>query len=172
MNEIWKDIPNYEGMYQVSSLGRVKSLDRTIVNSLGRIIKYKGKIRATQKHNQGYLSLCLRNGAKQYLVHRLVASAFIENKQNKEFVNHKNGDKTDNRVENLEWCTRQENENHAFKTGLKNSSGTANTQAKLKDSDVIYIRNTTLPSKRLAHKFKVSCATINRVRQGVIWKHI
>lgn len=110
--ETWKDIEGYEGFYQVSDQGRVKSLVRK-----NRI---KEKLLKTTPSGRGYpmVALC-RDGTQAYLtIHRLVATAFIPNPENKECINHKNGIKTDNRVENLEWATYRENNQHAWNTGL------------------------------------------------------
>ena len=122
IQEIWKDIVGYEGIYQVSSLGNVRSFDRLIYNKGSNSFnKIKGRIRKKVTHKKGYDQVMLsNNGLKLFLVHRLVAEAFIINELMKREVNHINGIKTDNRVENLEWCTRKENESHAHKTGLKN----------------------------------------------------
>lgn len=113
--EIWKDIPNYEGYYQVSNMGRVKSLNRVIVMKNGVSRKTKGLI-LKQKYEErtGYLiaTLYKKHKRKDVLVHRLVAQTFIVNSENKRQVNHINEDKTDNRVENLEWMTAKENSNH------------------------------------------------------------
>lgn len=111
--EIWKDIENYEGMYQVSNEGNVKSLAREI--------EWRGSIRhqperllkpRTDRHGYLCVILCKDNNRKALLVHRLVANAFIDNPDNLPQVNHKNEDKTNNRVENLEWCTCKQNINH------------------------------------------------------------
>lgn len=106
MNEVWKDVKGYEGLYQVSNLGRVKSIKRDLVM-------------VPHKRQHGYLGVQLhgkgghpKRNFKTFSVHRLVAEAFVPNPGNKPEVNHINEDKTDNRAENLEWATRVENCNH------------------------------------------------------------
>jgi hypothetical protein len=101
MSEIWKPVVGYEGLYEVSNLGRVKSM------RFGFILKFR--------LDRGYPRLGLRHldgVQKQITIHRLVCTAFIPNPYNKSQINHINGIKTDNRVENLEWCTSKENMNH------------------------------------------------------------
>ena len=117
--EIWKQIKNYENCYEVSNEGRVRSVDRktnTALKHQTQVIK-KGKI-LKPNIKRGYLTIVLtkENKRKTVTIHRLVAEAFIPNKQ--ECVNHKNAIKTDNRVENLEWCNHKENTQHASKLGL------------------------------------------------------
>lgn len=110
MIEIWKDVVGYEGKYMVSNLGRVKSVKKDLI--------------LTPKNNHdGYLRIQLWNKNKVEFVsiHRLVAMAFIPNIDNKPFVNHINGTKNDNRVENLEWVTQSENINHSWQIGLSKS---------------------------------------------------
>ena len=116
--EIWKDIPNYEGLYQVSNLGNVRSLNHYASNGIKDII-YKGKILNQNKHYKNdYMSVILSNNGKykRFLVHRLVASAFIPNNDNLPCINHKDENKTNNKVENLEWCTHKYNNNYGKNT--------------------------------------------------------
>lgn len=112
--EVWKDIAGYEGVYQVSNHGRVKSLDRLVKHARFGLVKRKGKILKPFIDTYGYLEvrLCKDGGGVCCSVHRLVLSAFVPNPENKETVNHINENKTDNRVENLEWATQYENMHH------------------------------------------------------------
>lgn len=104
--EVWKDIPEYEGLYQVSS---------------GGLVRRNGQIRKLYKDHRGYLTIGLSKQSKMkyFKVHRLVAIAFIQNPQGKRTVNHKDGNKENNCVENLEWATHSENIIHANKMGLR-----------------------------------------------------
>ena len=117
--EIWQDIPSYEGYYQASSLGRIRSLSR-VVRQKGPKSHYNRKFRSKvlkpRLQNSGYqiVWLSLWGDVTAYLVHRLVAETFIENVNNNPCINHKNGDKTDNRAENLEWCSYSENIKHSY----------------------------------------------------------
>ena len=115
MEEVWKDISTD---YQVSSLGNVRSL--TLWNGHKYVRRDNPKILKQALSTTGYLKVKIRiNGEKKdYKVHRLVAKAFIESVEGKEFVNHIDGDKTNNSVSNLEWCNRSENMKHAYRTGL------------------------------------------------------
>jgi hypothetical protein len=121
--EIWKSISGFEGMYEISNLGRVKSLmrfSRKVAH--GNVFMTTEIVMKNHLLNSGYLKVGLKRPgiklAKQCTIHRLVAGAFLSNPESKSQVNHKNGIKTDNRLENLEWVTRSENQLHAISTGL------------------------------------------------------
>ena len=108
--EIWKDIEGYEGLYQVSNLGRVKSL---------KVSKIKSeRIRKSYQQSSGYISivLCKNGKVTNHKIHRLVANAFIDNPDNLPEINHKDEDKTNNCVDNLEWCDSSYNKNYGTRT--------------------------------------------------------
>ena len=113
MEEIWKDISGYEGLYQISNLGRVKSFPRNGTIKSERILNLFHT-------KDGYLFVCLRNKGRSYpKIHRLVAEAFLDNPYNKETVNHIDGNKENNNVNNLEWATRSEQEKWKYVLGYK-----------------------------------------------------
>jgi hypothetical protein len=168
MEEVWKDVKDYEGLYQVSNLGNVKRLkgkgcvtERLIARSINKFgYIYRGF------HNKGTY--------RKFKEHRLVANAFIDNPNNKPAVNHINGIKTDNRVENLEWCTYLENKQHAIKTGLTNTKGVKNHFCKLTEEQVNQIRKIGFSQTRisLSKKYGVSASNISRIIKNEMWKHI
>lgn len=116
--EIWKDIQGYEGFYQVSDCGKVKSLERDVYYQNGTVHHLKEKILAHFLDKDGYqiVNLCKNGEIKKMRVHRLVAMAFIPNPENKSQINHKNEVKTNNVVENLEWCEASYNINYGTRT--------------------------------------------------------
>lgn len=119
MLEIWKDIKNYEGLYQISNFGRIKSLAKKRINGTNFYIQ-KEKIMKPQLKNKRYLGIALVKNKiyKNFLVHRLVAEAFIDNPYALPQVNHIDCNKLNNNINNLEWCTQEQNLNHALRNGL------------------------------------------------------
>ena len=162
--EVWKDITEYEGLYQVSNIGRIKSLERYSANQWSEKARFREeKILSYQLTKDGYPSIKLsKNGnAIRHRIHRLVALCFLENPFGKEQVNHINGIKTDNRVENLEWATQNENQLHACKNGLKPS--------KLTESDVLKIRNDKRTGSEIAKDYNIAFQTVSEIKNKKIW---
>jgi hypothetical protein len=156
--EIWKDIPGYEGIYQASSFGRIKSTYRQ-----KRILK-------PQKAKK-YFHLRLSKDKKIsiHLLHRLIAKTFKENSENKKTVNHIDGNPLNNFACNLEWATQQENILHKINI-LKKGSRSNHPRALLTELNVSEIRSSDLSNKELANKFLVSIDCIAKVRHNVNWK--
>ena len=124
--EIWKDIDGFDNIYQVSNLGKVRSKDRIVVAWNNTKNDYsskriKGKI-LKQSIRNGYYSVTLTKERISCSVHRLLATTFIDNQENKETVNHKDGNKLNNHLSNIEWATYKENTQHAIQTHLKKNS--------------------------------------------------
>lgn len=122
MEEIWKDVPEYEKFYQVSNLGNFRSLDRIVGYKDGSNRNYPGKplLTETTKDNYQRITLMKDGKKKRYMAHRLIAFTFLPLDKENPVVNHKDGNKSNNNVNNLEWCTASENMQHADRTGLRN----------------------------------------------------
>lgn len=181
-NEIWKDIAGYEGLYEVSSFGRVRSMPRNIPKTrYGQMVPtlYSGKL-LSGTNRLGYRAVLLyrEKASKHFLIHRLVAVAFIPQVEGKPQINHINGIKDDNRVSNLEWVDASENQLHAIALGLVDHShmkGANNTGAKLTADDVIQIRSLLQAGKKsneLAAKYRVSTSCIYKIKHGLKWKSL
>ena len=162
--EIWKEIKDYDGKYYVSNLGRIKSMPNKSW-STERILK-------PVNQTYSFIDLCKDAKVKKLTIHRIVAIAFIENPLNKPEVNHINGNKHDNRVENLEWVTKSENQLHAIKSGLRTCKGIKNSQCKLNEKKVIDIYTSKMCTKDLSIKHNISMATICDIRNNRSWVHI
>ena len=178
MEEQWRPVKGYEGHYEASSLGRIKSLSITTVSETGRKYKRKERILKIGYGSTGYANVALLiNGTQTtYKVHRLVAETFIPNKENKSTVNHLNGNKSDNSVANLKWASYKEQMNHAISEGLSNLKGESNNSSKLKTEEVIEIRelystgNYTQVS--LSEKFNVVPSTICSILKRKLWPNV
>jgi hypothetical protein len=163
--EIWKDIEDYEGLYQVSNYGRVKSLKKGAL------------IMKPQTSKDGYKKINLRRDNKtfSFKTHRLVAKAFILNPDNLPEVNHIDGNKINNHVSNLEWITHAKNMIHAAENKLaKGANGIKNYGAKLTDSQVLEIRTLkgTMYPKEICAIYGIKQSTICKILQGKLWKHL
>lgn len=140
MEEIWKDIKGFEGKYQISNIGNVKSLEREVrnTNNSTRIVKERILKLQNNPHKYKMVAMSKESYIKPFVTHRLVATAFIPNPENKPCVNHINGIRWDNRVENLEWCTHKENTRHMIDVlGFRKTAEMIENSAKTKRKKVI-----------------------------------
>lgn len=173
MNEIWKDVVGYEGRYQVSNIGRVKSLARVVIRRNNVPQHRTERIMNPATDGKGYKRISLSKNAKDSTkkVHRLVAEAFIPNPKNLPQVNHKNCIKYDNRVENLEWCDNSHNQKHAFKHGLNYArKGENANRALLTNKQVCEIKKLLSTGKYYQHEiakmYNVSQSAISHINIG------
>ena len=186
-DEIWKSVKGYEGLYEVSNKGRIRSLDQVQHRSNGFVMcefLVKGRIlkpfKTGNKNKGQYLTVNLhkQNTDCQKKVHRLVAEAFIPNPNNYPQVDHVDGNKLNNDVNNLDWVTNEENMKRSWNIGLRTYYGENNHKAKLTKEQVTEIRNTYIKgdsvygAKPLAKKYGVSSTNIRQIVKGEIWKKI
>lgn len=177
MKEIWKDIEGYEGFYQVSNIGRVRSLDRIVKGS--RRNKYqmcKSKMKVLDRCNKRYSQISIYKDGKgrKFLVHRLVAIAFIPNKKNHPQVNHLDFDRHNNHVSNLEWTDAIGNAQHAvaggkYKNGLK---GEDHPGSILTVKNILHIRKKKLRSKDYCALYNIEASHVTAIWKRKIWKHV
>lgn len=178
--EQWREVEGYEGLYEVSNYGRVRSLDRVVRGRWGNDCVKKGRVLTLSDDGQGYkiVSLSKRNKAKSFRVHRLVGAEFIPNLENKGDINHRDGNKANNYFENLEWATRKENINHAWSNGLnenirkariKYGKEAAKAMQKAHQKKVICIETgkTYFSMKDAAEFAKVHPSSISQVLRGI-----
>lgn len=176
-DEIWREIPGYEGLYEISNLGRARSTPRVLVDKIGRARRYRSKILEGSMNERGYRYVMLCKDFVQILhaVARLVANAFIPNPENKPEVNHKSGVKLDNSVDNLEWSTHQENCIHRNSV-LKKNVGELTFNSTMTDAQVIEIRKmraeTKLSCRAIGEKFGVKGAAVYMAVMRRTFKHI
>lgn len=158
--EIWKLVPSTK-VYEASNLGRVRHVQR--------------KRPRTLKSDKGYLTVCMKTPTviKHRKVHRLVAEAFLPNPENKPEVNHKNGIKSDNRVENLEWATPSENRNHGIRVGLiVPAKGVQFNRRGLTEDNVRSIRKENGRLEDVGKKYGISRGMVWLIRTNKSWRHV
>lgn len=189
MEEIWKWIDGYEDMYQVSSLGRVQSVDRFVYCEVSpnKLQHISGKVLKIREDKKGYSTVYLSKNGKQKVgkIHRLVAQAFIPNLLNLPQVNHKDGCKSNNRVDNLEWCTNSDNQKHAWQNGLQPSYEESNGRGRpakpvamlnLKTKDVLRTFDTLASAGRETginqYNIRSVCLGLRNHAGGYDWKFI
>lgn len=182
--EIWKPVVGYERFYLISSLGNLKSIARNAISPInGKKYFVKECLRKYAINPQtGYYTTSLAFNGKTLTVniHRLVALTFIPNPENKKEVNHKDGNKLNNHVTNLEWATTRENSIHAWANGLTkhsdNQVGEGHGMHKLNNEIVYAIRkeynDTKVSHYKLAQKYNVTRPTISNIIRKATWKHI
>jgi hypothetical protein len=177
MNEQWKDIKDYEGLYMISNTGKVKSLSRQRSESQPHIIT-KEKLLKPLTNMDGYLQVILTKNRihKIYTIHRLVANAFILPVENKNFINHKDTNKLNNNDWNLEWCTAKENTEHAMNNNLMDWSkvckGEKHGRHKLNELQVKEIKSKLIEysDTELSKQYNINRTTIWQIRKGINWK--
>jgi len=157
--EIWKPVPEFEKLYMVSNHGRVKSLDRKTIHKNGRVHFYKSRILMAHAVTYPLVDL-FENGIKRrYCVHDLVTAVFIGPKPKRYTVNHKDGNKLNNHIDNLEYATFRENSIHAIRMGLKKSWNKGMTRFQLKDCEYLLCPNKFMPKKDRNRFCSRSCAS-------------
>ncbi len=177
--ETWIAVIGFEDFYEVSDMGNVRSSDRTIKNNFGTFTQ-PGRTLKGNINKAGYVKQTLTDSNKKQhtvLVHRLVAQAFLSNPENKKNVNHKDGDKSNNKLSNLEWATNSENVKHAIDTGLlRVRKGQEIYFAKFTDEQVRYIKTAVnsgdLTIKDACVMFDCCRRTISDMVKGRTWKHV
>jgi RNA recognition motif-containing protein len=165
--EIWKDIEGYEGYYQVSNLGQIKSLTREVKRLDSKKGFYKSKVLKLAKDQKGYLRVVLTKESKRktFKVHRIVCNHFLFDSIEGKEINHLDGDKTNNAWYNLEVCSSSQNAIHAIKTGLRKL-------VKLNELKVLEIRSSSLSDFDLADKFNVTVSNIRHIKNFKSWKTV
>lgn len=173
--EEWRPVVGFEGLYEVSSLGRVRSLDHISRGPRGTRRLYRGRV-LSPDGSADYCRVTLHKGAPTRLtVHKLVGMAFLPPNAARSHINHKDGNKRNNAASNLEWCTPAENTRHAWETGLSNAvRGERSGQAKVRECDIDTIRaarNRGVSLAQIALVFNISETAVSYIARGISWAH-
>lgn len=158
IDDVWRKVVDYEGLYEVSVSGKVRSIDRIVSDTVGRRRQLKGKLKSISISSDGYCYVSLsKDGVERHCqVHRIVATAFIHNPDSKPQVNHKDGNKQNNCADNLEWVSAQENTEHAINFGLRQHVG--------------YTSDTSQSAKQIIQYLIKRCKPVMSIETGEIYK--
>lgn len=178
ITEEWKDIVEYQGSYQISNLGRVKSLARYVKSRWGKYRLLKERILKSSQDKDGYFTIgaSFKNKPIHLRIHRLVAKAFVPNPSNKPEVNHKDCNKQNNTYSNLEWVDDYEQAQHAWKMGVcLYPKGSKHGNSKLTEQDIPIILERIKSGemiKDIAKDYNIVATAITRIKKGTRWNHV
>ncbi len=177
LQEQWRPVPEFEGIYEASNQGRVRSLDRIVSRSDGAKQPWRGRVLKGTLDPWGYPCVTLHRSGKSYTrrVHRVIAATWFGPRGEDIQINHIDGDKANNAIRNLEYVTQSENVQHAYANGMMaRERGEAHHMAKLTDDDVRLIRHLAgaVSHRKLARRFGVSKGNITFIVQGRTWRHL
>jgi len=174
--EIWKPIPDYEKFYEASTYGNIRTIERILVLPERQYLKKQKQLKTSSC--RGYLRVKLYNGLAKgntLTVHRLIALTFLPNPNNYKEINHIDYNKSNNHIDNLEWCSRSYNITHSYKGMPLSSYSGSSKSSKLKENDVLEIRQLykeNISKKELSKKYNVVLGTIDFIINRQTWKHI
>lgn len=171
MEEIWKPVVGYEGLYEVSNFGRVRSVDHYVHHYRGGLKVVRGRILKPSFSGTGYLQVRLGAKSNNHLVHRLVAEAFIPNPDNLPQVNHKDEDKTNNCVENLEWCSAKYNSNYGDRTRKTSVAKYKPIVQKTKEGEVVKVWDSlkNIMEETRFNDFQIRACIQGKLKKGLAY---